>query len=183
MSRQIHARGGRHRTVETGDEGDSPDVEYPAPGAGEPLLSERQLAQWHPFRRRQWDAFRAAWFARDFLLPPAGDPDDPRSQAHVVWEILDNRGDELAEWVAAAPGKTSHDVVRHLIERWHAVKADAGIEDEDVGTDVERDPTSTPESAREILGRLAAGLAARSDESPDEAAASRQAKQPVKAAS
>lgn len=127
---------------------------YPAPASGEPLLTDRQLAAWHPYRRSQWAGFKAAWFARGFKLPPQGDPDDPRSQAHIVWEILDNRGDELERWVAAAPGKTSHQVVAHLIERWQAIKADAGIEDQPIRPDVERDPTATPESAGAILARL-----------------------------
>lgn len=135
---------------------------YPASAEGEPLLDKRELEAWHPFRRSQWAGFRSAWLARGFKLPPAGDPDDPRSQAHVAWEILDARGDELAQWVAEAPGKTSHDVVRHLLERWQAIKAEAGIEDEP-GPDVERDPTSTPESAKDVLGRLVGAAAARPD--------------------
>jgi hypothetical protein len=133
----------------------APNAEEPSLGRSEPLLDKRQLAAWQPYRRDQWAGFKAAWFARGFKLPPQGDPDDPRSQAHIVWEILDNRGDELASWVADAPGKTSHEVVHHLLERWQRIKADAGIEDEQV-VDVERDPTSTPESAKDILARLGA---------------------------
>jgi hypothetical protein len=151
------ARGGarRRETQDNRQENESVPNNgvYPAASAVGPLLNQRELTAWQPYRRAQWETFKAAWWARGFKLPPQGDPDDPRSQAHIVWEILDARGDELATWVTDAPGKTSHAVVAHLLERWQAIKADAGIEDE-APPDVERDPTSTPESAGAILRRI-----------------------------
>lgn len=141
-------------------ESDSSDGVYPAPDAAEPLLSAKQLQAWQPYRRQEWAPFREAWLARGFRLPPVGDPDDPRSQAHVIWEILDNRPADLVRWVTDAPGKTSHHVVAYLIDRWQAIKAEAGVEDDSRPT-VEDDPTSTPESAAAILGRLGAQVAAR----------------------
>jgi hypothetical protein len=137
---------------------------YPAPDAAEPLLDQRQLTAWHPYRRARWSAFKAAWFARGFKLPPQGDPDDPRSQAHVVWEILDNRGSDLERWVAEAPGKTSHQVVAHLIKRWQAIKAEVGVDDEPEGPEW-RAP-SRPESTAAILERLVPASPVETDDPP-----------------
>lgn len=124
-----------------------------ATNGSEPLLDARELEAWSRYSRKAWEPFKLAWLARGFKLPPMGDPDDERSQAHVVWEILDNRPSDLVRWTNEAPGKTSHAVVGYLIERWQALKADVGIEDEE-RVDLERDPTSTPESARDILRSL-----------------------------
>ena len=121
----------------------------------EPLLSAKELDAWRPYGRRQWDDFKAAWLARGFKLPPAADPDDPRSQAHVVWEILDNRPTDLVAWVKAAPGKTSHQVVAHLIERWQALKAELGADEETAAPDWLPSKAEATEALGAIMGRLA----------------------------
>lgn len=145
--------------TKTVTESGSSDVEYPAPDAREPTFSKAQLLEWATFGP-EWDRFKAAWLSRGFRHPPSGAPDDPAGQRGLLYPILDARPTTLPQWVREAKGKTAHDVIGHVIERWHDVQADAGLEDE-TGPTAEQDPTSTPESARAILGRLTEGLAQR----------------------
>jgi hypothetical protein len=132
----------------------SPDVVYPANGAGtrsikgfttigdvvETLaeqsqdwtqaltLSERD--EWSSFGP-DWDAFRAAWLKRGFRHPPAGNADDDPdatspSQRALLWSILDAWPNELPRWVAEAPKKSSaSQVVGYLKDRFHG-KRDEG---------------------------------------------------------
>jgi len=103
------------------------------PRARLPLLSRAQLEAWTSFGP-EWDDFKDAWLWRGFLWPPTGsaeDDDDGNSQRHVLWQMLDDRPNDLPRWVRAAPGRTVREVVDYCHRRYHAIRdAIADAEDE-----------------------------------------------------
>jgi hypothetical protein len=86
-------------------------------------LTAHQLQAWSAYGH-EWDGFKAAWIGRGLRLPPTGRQDEPGTQRAILFEVLDARPRSLAQWVTEAHGKTSHDVVAHVLAKWHAIKAD-----------------------------------------------------------
>ena len=91
----------------------------------EPTFTKTQLRAWASFGS-EWDDVRAAWVGRGFRHPPSGEPDDPTGQRGLLYQILDARPTTLPQWIREAKGKTAHEVIAHVLERWHAVQAEAG---------------------------------------------------------
>lgn len=107
----------------------------PARGPGspvrEPRLTKAQLEAWASFTAPEWQPFREAWLARGFRHPPSGSrDDDDTSQRGLLWQIANNRPDDLGRWVTAAIGKTPREVIDWILAQWHEVRAEAGVEDE-----------------------------------------------------
>lgn len=88
----------------------------------EPLLTKAQLDEWASFGA-EWDDFKAAWLGRGFMFPPAGSPDDDDgSQRGLLWSILDSRPSSLPRWIREAPGKSTTEVIAHVLRRWHDIR-------------------------------------------------------------
>lgn len=99
--------------------------------SNEPRLTKREFDAWAGYERTAWGPFRAAWTARGFRLPPKGGEHDDQGDSlrSMLWQIADAWPDALGEWVRAAPGRTTHEIVAYVLEQWHAIRADAGVED------------------------------------------------------
>lgn len=88
----------------------------------QPLLTKPQLEQWATFGS-EWDEVKEAWLGRGFMYPPSGSPeDDDGSQRGLLWSILDSRPSSLPQWIREAPGKTTNEVIAHVIRRWHDIR-------------------------------------------------------------
>lgn len=149
--------GGRQSVIDSGGGGgkqvpESEPKTRATNGAG-PTLSKSDLAAWSTFGH-EWDAFRVAWIARGFRLPPSGRADDPAGQRALLYQVLDARPAQLPRWVAMASGKTSHEVVAWIIAQWHEVRVEAGIEDETPGTAADQSKSDAAESLSAILERM-----------------------------
>lgn len=120
----------------------------------EPTLSKTEHDAWRLFGP-EWDAFRSAWIGRGLRLPPSGDPDgDDTSQRGMLWQVLDARPTDLVRWVREARGRTSHEVVAHVLDRWHEVRVEAELADETPGMAGGPPKTEAAESLSAILARL-----------------------------
>ncbi len=133
ISRASARGGGRRRApnVERRTENESGSLNgvYPAADVQEPTFTKAQLKAWASFGS-EWDDVRAAWVGRGFRHPPSGEPDDATSQRGLLYPILDARPTTLPQWIREAKGKTAHEVIGHVLERWHAIQAEAGVDDE-----------------------------------------------------
>lgn len=90
----------------------------------EPRLTERELDSWATFNNRKWDPFKEAWLGRGLHYAPFGSPDDDdTSQRGLLWQIADARPNDLGRWVKEAPGRTSREVITHVLEQWHEQRA------------------------------------------------------------
>lgn len=118
-----------------------------------PTLSKRELEAWRTFGP-EWDAVKAAWLNRGLRLPPSGEPDDPKGQRAMLFQVLDARPTDLARWVAMASGKTSHDVVAWVLEQWHQVRAEAGVDEEPDADERDLPKGRSAERLSDILSRL-----------------------------
>ena len=90
--------------------------------AGKTLRRRQSWSTWGP----EWNAVKAAWIRRGFRMPPTGEQDEAGTQRAILFEVFDNRPDDLARWIAEAPGKDTHAVVAYVLARWHEIKDDAG---------------------------------------------------------
>jgi hypothetical protein len=137
----------------------SPDVEYPVPDGREPTLSKSELQAWSTFGS-EWDGVKAAWIGRGLRLPPTGGPieGDDSTQRGVLFQVLDARPTDLVAWIREAPGKTSHDVIGHVLTRWHEIRAQVGA-DEDLEKAWGVQPTKSEaiETVGQIMARIAQG--------------------------
>ncbi len=141
------------------NESGSSDVEYPAPDAAEPTLSKSEHQAWSTFGS-EWDAVKAAWIGRGLRLPPTGGPieGDDSTQRGVLFQVLDARPTDLVAWIREAPGKTSHDVIRHVLTRWHEIRAQVGAdEDLEKAWGVQPSKGEALETVGQILARIAQG--------------------------
>lgn len=101
-----------------------------SPSSNEPRLTQHQLDSWNNFGSR-WDAFKEAWLRRGLMYAPFGSPDDDdTSQRGLLFQVLDNRPTEIVRWVKEAPVPTSREIITYVLDRWHKVRADAGLDDE-----------------------------------------------------
>lgn len=115
------------RTTKKNESGSLNGV-YPATDDQEPTFTKAQLKAWASFGS-EWDGVRAAWVGRGFRHPPSGGPDDPSGQRGLLYPIVVARPTTLPQWISEAKGKTAHEVIGHVIERWHAIQAEAGIDE------------------------------------------------------
>jgi hypothetical protein len=98
----------------------------------EPRLTKEQLTAWGSFSAREWQPFREAWMGRGLLWPPFGGPDDDdTSQRGLLWQIANARPNDLGRWVRQAKGRTSREVITHVLEKWHEVRAEANVDDDE----------------------------------------------------
>jgi hypothetical protein len=66
-----------------------------------------------------WDPFLDAWYQR-FRLPPT------EGQAEALWEAVDAYPGASASFVLDCPqGTKASDVIASVLERFHAIRADA----------------------------------------------------------
>lgn len=120
-----------------------------------PTLSKIELDAWASFGS-DWDDFRDAWVGRGLRLPPAGDPvGDDTSQRGLLYQVLDARPADLVRWVREAKGKTARDVVAHVLEQWHGVRAEAGADDQASEDWLGPSKAEAAESVGAILKRMA----------------------------
>jgi hypothetical protein len=125
-----------------------------ATNGAQPTLSKDELESWRSFGP-EWDAFRLAWIHRGFRIAPSGSStDDDSSQRGLLWQILDSRPSDLVRWVHEAPAKAKHpsDVLSYVLQRWHEVRAEAGLDDDVPGS--EGGPTKA-EAAKSLADILA----------------------------
>lgn len=93
-------------------------------------LTQRELESWSSFSTPEWSEFKHAWLGRGLHYAPFGQPDDDdTSQRGLLWQIADARPHDLARWVREAPGRTAREVIDHVLEQWHSVRADVGVDD------------------------------------------------------
>lgn len=149
---------GARRTLnveQENDESGSLPVENRARNGTGPTLSKRERDAWSTFGS-EWDEVKAVWIARGLRLPPAGAPSegDESTQRGVLFQVLDARPGDLVRWIREAPGKSSHDVVRHVLEQWHAVRAEAGVDDDVPAAWLGPSRTEAAESLGEILAKV-----------------------------
>lgn len=119
----------------------------------EPRLTREQLEAWASYQRAAWGPFKAAWIGRGFLWPPTGSSEDEDGQSlrSLLWQVADARPNDLGRWVREAKGRTPRDVVAHVLERWHALRAEVGVdEDEAIAARERRDPHAL-QPLRELL--------------------------------
>lgn len=105
------------------------------PNGREPRLTRAQLDAWATFTEPCWLPFKTAWlFERHLLFPPFGTPEDDAgtSQRSRLYRIADARPSWLAETVRAAPGKTAHDIIAFIFERWADLEVEVGATEEEV---------------------------------------------------
>ncbi len=63
----------------------------------------------------EWSEFLEAWFASGLRLPPSA------GQRAVLWPVVDARPRDASRWCGEVPpGARSHDVVRHVLDRWRS---------------------------------------------------------------
>jgi hypothetical protein len=102
------------------------------PSLDEPRLTERELNSWNGFTAREWRPFKEAWLGRGLHYAPFGsDGDDDTSQRGLLWQIAEARPNDLGRWVREAPGRTAREVISYVLEQWHSVRADAGVDDDE----------------------------------------------------
>ncbi len=122
--------------------------------ADSPRLTAEQFADWKSLSSRNWGPFKAAWLARGFLNPPHGDGDDPKSQRSLVWEIADARPDDLARWVAEAPGRSVREVLEHVLEQWHAARKEGAERADAQEAESAEHKTETRADAKVSMARI-----------------------------
>lgn len=111
-------------------EGDSSQVpssvvahEAEEPDAKNGASSTSLLDAWATFAGSSWLPFIAAWRDRGFRLPPS------QEQRDTLLEVVDARPNDVGRWVSDAPkGATTFQIVSHVLERWHEVRATAGAQ-------------------------------------------------------
>lgn len=122
----------------------------------EPRLTRAQLEAWSTFGR-EWGPFKEAWMGRGFLLPPTGnaaDDDELPSQRSMLWKIANERPNDLGRWVREAPGRSTREVIDHVLRQWQKLRADFDEPDDyDDRKRAARLADDTP-SMRDILGRV-----------------------------
>jgi hypothetical protein len=79
-------------------------------------------ARWPSLFHPEWQPFNRAWLERGSRLPPRGGQDEPGSQRATLWPIVEARPSEVADWVREATGRTPHEVVAHVLQRWDALR-------------------------------------------------------------
>jgi hypothetical protein len=125
--------------------------------SSEPRLTERQLRSWDSFSSPRWQPFKNAWLARGLLYAPFGsDSDDDTSQRGLLWQIADARPNDLARWVREAPGRDAREVISHVLEKWHSVRTDAGVDD-DEWEQQKREERRVAGGAMEKIGQVIGG--------------------------
>jgi hypothetical protein len=87
-------------------------------------LTAREREAWAGFPH-EWDAFKAAWLAKGFRLPPFGDVEDPKGQRAMLWEVLDARPTDLVRWIRASRATTPFDVIGDVLRKWHPIQDQA----------------------------------------------------------
>lgn len=97
----------------------------------EPRLTEAQLKSWESFGPA-WDRFKEAWLSRGLLFAPFGSPDgDDTSQRGLLFQIMDARPTDIVRWVREAPTPNSREVITYILERWHDIREEVGVDDEE----------------------------------------------------
>lgn len=97
----------------------------------EPRLTEAQLRSWDSFGPT-WSRFKEAWLGRGLLYAPFGSPDgDDTSQRGLLYQVMDARPTDIVRWVKEAPLPSSREVITYILEQWHEVREDAGVDDDE----------------------------------------------------
>ena len=95
----------------------------------EPRLTEAQLRSWDSFGPA-WRAFKEAWLGRGLLFAPFGSPDgDDTSQRGLLFQVMDNRPTDIVRWVKEAPLPSAREVITYILEQWHEIREEAGVDD------------------------------------------------------
>jgi hypothetical protein len=98
-----------------------------------PRLTLAQLEAWQTFGP-EWGPFKNAWFGRGFRLPPMGSPNDDGerpSQRSMLWRIARERPNDLGRWVRDAPGRTTREVIAHVLRQWQFLRGSVGHDGDD----------------------------------------------------
>lgn len=152
----------RPATSQQADAGEPRSASYPSPSHHSPKVPSAHARSgsspstssawegWDP----AWVLFRAAWTARGLRKPPT------EKQREALWDAVEARPSDVARWVAAPPPDApAGEVVRAVLEGWHALRAEAGTAQAGEATRwaaMAEDPTVSPVLRAEAKATLAA---------------------------